>query len=148
MKALAKIKGWSSRNKNKMEQKLKKILFVDDDEDIHFIVKLCLTEMPGIELRSAISGEEAIKIAMEFNPDLILLDVMMPKMDGIATFKVLKQLPGLAQTPVIFLTANAQSDTLEKYRGYGILDVIVKPFDPMSFQDLIKQIWTKHLKEA
>lgn len=131
-----------------MEHELKKILFVDDDNDIHIIVKLCLRRLPGVEFRSALSGEEAIKIALDFNPDLILLDVMMPKMDGIATLKALKLLPSIEKTPVVFLTARAQHDEIEEYLSYGILDVIVKPFDPMKLGDLVQQIWSKHCKET
>jgi two-component system OmpR family response regulator len=128
-----------------MRQELKKILFVDDDEDIHFIVKLCLRDIPGVEFRSAFSGEEALKIAMDFKPDLILLDVMMPKMDGIATLKAIKLLPTLAMTPVVFLTAKVQKNEVEEYLKSGILDVIVKPFDPSTLAQLLQQIWNKHL---
>lgn len=132
----------------KMEPELKKILFVDDDEDIHLIVKLSLRRIPGYELRTALSGEEAIKIAEEFNPDLILLDLMMPKMDGVATFQAIKQLPSIAKTPVVFLTARTQQSEIEEYLSLGILDVIAKPFDPMTLGELVQQIWTKHFKEA
>jgi CheY-like chemotaxis protein len=131
-----------------MEHELKKILFVDDDEDVHLIIGFSLKQIPGVELRSATSGEEAIKIAMEFNPDLILLDVMMPKMDGIATLQAIKLLPSLAKIPVIFLTARAQHNEVEEYLKYGILDVIVKPFNPMTFGELVQQIWTKLHTEA
>jgi len=129
-----------------MEQELKKILFVDDDEDIHFIVKLSLKRLPGVELQFAQSGEEAIKIALEFKPDLILLDVMMPNMDGITTLQGIKLMPSIAKTPVVFLTARAQQTEIKEYLNYGILDVIVKPFDPMTLGNLVEQIWSKHCK--
>ena len=83
--------------------------------------------------------EEAVKIALEFQPDLMLLDVMMPKMDGIATLQAIKLLPSLVNTPVIFITARSQKDEIESYRKQGVLDVITKPFDPSTFaQNLIK----------
>lgn len=125
-----------------MTKELKKILFVDDDPDIHFIVKICLKEIPGVELRSATSGEEAIEIAMKFLPDLIILDVMMPKMDGIATLQAIRLLPSIAKTPVIFLTAKAQKNEVEDYFNYGILDVIIKPFDALSLAGKIQEIWS------
>jgi two-component system, OmpR family, response regulator len=128
-----------------VSQQLKKILFVDDDDDIHLIVKVCLRDIPNIELRSAYSGEEAIKIAMDFKPDLILLDVMMPSMDGIATLKALRLLPSLTQTPVVFLTAKALKNEVEEYFKYGILDVISKPFDANTFVKNIVEIWDKYV---
>lgn len=131
-----------------MERKLKKILFVDDDEDIHLIVQLSFSRFTEVELRSALSGEEAIKIALEFNPDLILLDVMMPKMDGVATLQGIKLLPSIAKTPIIFLTARAQQNEIEEYLSYGVLDIITKPFNPLTLGGIVEEIWKKHLKEA
>lgn len=128
-----------------MNQPLKKILFVDDDEDIHMIVNISLRDIPQAELRCVLSGEEAIKIAMEFLPDLILLDVMMPNMDGISTLKALRLLPSLAHTPVIFVTAKAQKSEVEEYLKLGILDVIVKPFDPSNFPNKVLEIWNRYL---
>ncbi len=129
-----------------MGKELKKILFVDDDSDIHMIVKLCLEDIPNLEMRSAYSGEEGIKIAMEFHPDLILLDVMMPKMDGIATLEAMKLIPTLSKIPVVFLTAKAQKSEVQDYFRYGIADVIIKPFDPNNLSKMVIQIWEKSLK--
>ncbi len=126
-----------------MVRELKKILFVDDDADIHLIVTMCLQDLPNVEVRSAMSGEEALKIAMEFQPDLILLDVMMPKMDGIATLKTLKLIPSLANIPVVFVTARAQKNEVEEYFKYGIADLIIKPFDPISLADHVNKVWDK-----
>ncbi len=122
---------------------VQKILFVDDDPDIHLIVKMSLQAIPKLELQSAYSGEEAIKVVMEFQPDLILLDVMMPKMDGIATLQAIKLIPSVSHIPVIFLTAKAQKSEVEEYFKYGIIDVIVKPFDPTSLPQIIQKIWEK-----
>lgn len=127
-----------------MIKNLKKILFVDDDEDIHLIVRMCLQEIPDLDLQSALSGEEGIKIAMQFQPDLILLDVMMPIMDGISTLQALKLIPAFAKTPIIFLTAKAQKNEIEEYFKLGVFDVIVKPFDPLTFAQNIQQIWEKY----
>jgi two-component system OmpR family response regulator len=126
-----------------MKKMVQKILFVDDDPDIHLIVKMSLQAIPKLELQSAYSGEEAIKVVMEFQPDLILLDVMMPKMDGIATLQAIKLIPSVSHIPVIFLTAKAQKSEVEEYFKYGIIDVIVKPFDPTSLPQIIQKIWEK-----
>ncbi len=125
-----------------MSKELKKILFVDDDEDIHLIVKLSLHEIPNLEFRSAYSGEDAIKIAMEFLPDLILLDVMMPKMDGFATLQAIRLMPTLLNIPIIFLTARVQKAEIETYLKLGVLDVITKPFDPATFAPNILKLFS------
>lgn len=130
-----------------MENELHKLLFVDDDSDIHLIVKYSLRDLQNVEIRWAFSGEEAIKIALEFEPDLILLDVMMPGMDGVATLDALRLLPKLAKTPIAFLTAKAQSNEVEEYYKHGIVDVILKPFDPTQLTSIVQQIWNKHQKE-
>lgn len=129
-----------------MTKELKKILYIDDDQDIHMIVDLCLREIPNVELKSAYSGEEGIRMAMDFRPDLILLDVMMPKMDGIATLQSLKLQPSFANTPVVFLTAKAQKNEIENYFKYGICDVIIKPFDPMTLGETVQKIWENYQK--
>lgn len=128
-----------------MSYQLQKILFVDDDEDIHLIVKICLQDIPNLELRSCFSGEEAIKTALNFHPDLILLDVMMPGMDGISTLKAMRLIPSLTKTPVIFLTAKAQKNEIEEYLKYGIADVIVKPFEITTLVKDIEKIWYKYI---
>lgn len=128
-----------------MDRELKKILFVDDDEDIHVIVNMCLRDIPNVEIESALSGEEGLKKAMSFHPDLILLDVMMPQMDGIATLHAIKLIPTLAKTPVLFVTAKAQKEEIEAYFKYGIVDVIVKPFDPMTFADSVQTLWKNYV---
>lgn len=126
-----------------MRKDLKKILFVDDDEDIHLILQFAFRGVPGLIVRSVLSGEEGIKAALEFQPDIILLDVMMPNMDGIATLQTLKVLPSLTNIPVIFLTAKAQKDEVESYFKYGIADVIVKPFDPETLINQVRTVWEK-----
>lgn len=128
-----------------MGKELKKILLIDDDKDIHIIVKFSLRDLPEVELSAVLSGEEGVKAAMDLHPDLILLDVMMPDMDGIATLQAIKLFPSLANTPVIFLTAKAQKNEVEEYYKHGVLDVIVKPFDPTTFSTEITKLWKKHL---
>lgn len=123
---------------------LTKILFVDDDLDILTIAKYCLESLSGTTVKYLSSGEETIQEALIFHPDLILLDVMMPKMDGIATVNAMRLLPGLAHIPVVFITAKVQSEELTNYYKLGILDVIVKPFDPFTLTNSIQNIWDKY----
>lgn len=123
---------------------LKKLLLVDDDEDTLTIARYCLEFLSDVQLSFARSGEEAIKVALESVPDLILLDVMMPKMDGVATFKLLSSFPTLANIPVIFFTANAQKDQISSFLKLGVIDVIIKPFDATTFADTIQNIWKNY----
>lgn len=131
-----------------MTKELRKILFIDDDADIHLILTMSLSDLANVEVRSAMSGEEGVKVAMEFQPDLIILDVMMPGMDGIATLQVIKLVPSLAKTPVVFLTAKAQRSEIESYLKYGIIDVISKPFNPITISEQVQTIWQNYQAKA
>lgn len=122
---------------------LTKILVVDDDSDILMIVDYCLSMIPGIELGLVQSGEEAIEKALSMEPDLILLDVMMPQMDGVATLKALRLIPKFSKTPVYFLTARSQKKEIEEYLKIGADDVILKPFDPLTLSQIVIDKWEK-----
>lgn len=122
---------------------LSRILVVEDDPDIQMVAGMGLRAVGGFTVELASSGAEAIQIAPEFKPDLILLDVMMPEMDGISTFKALQDLPAVAAVPVVFLTAKVQTHEVSQYRQLGAVDVIAKPFDPMTLPSLLHQIWTQ-----
>ena len=128
-----------------MEKKpLTKMIVVDDDEDVLTIAKYCLESLSSTQIKYFSSGEEALREAMTFNPDLILLDVMMPKMDGNATLEALRLIPTLASIPVVFFTAKAQKEELSNYSKLGIIDIIVKPFDPMTLAQRVLKIWDRH----
>ncbi|MFH0703227.1 MAG: response regulator [bacterium] len=120
---------------------LTRILYVDDEIDIQTIVRIALENIGGFNVKICSSGSEALKIAPEFNPDLILLDVMMPDMDGIATLKALRKIPKTADIPVIFMTAKAQLHEIEQYKELGVLHIITKPFDPLVLPMNINDIW-------
>lgn len=109
-----------------------KVLHVDDEPDIREVAAMSLDIDPDVELVSAASGQKALE-ALEagLRPDVILLDVMMPDLDGPGTLERLRKLPGLADTPVIFMTARAQSHEQQRFLSLGAIAVIVKPFDPM-----------------
>lgn len=120
---------------------LEKILYIEDEADIQTIARLALESIGGFVVETCSSGREGLDCVASFAPDLILLDVMMPDMDGPATLRALRQLPGLAAAPVVFMTAKVQPQELAGYRALGALDVIAKPFDPMTLAEQVREIW-------
>ena len=121
---------------------LTKILYVEDDVDIQSVAKIALEVVGGFTLLCCGSGKEALtQGTTEFAPDLMLLDVMMPEMDGPTTLKNLRTMPGLQNTPVIFMTAKVQVNEVNYYQSLGALGVIAKPFDPMQLATQIRQLW-------
>lgn len=111
--------------------KISSILLVDDEPDIRTIAEMSLSHVGGWRTILASSGQEALVLAAAQRPDVILLDVMMPEMDGVATFRALAARPETRDIPVIFMTAKVQSHERERYVGFGAAGVIAKPFDPM-----------------
>jgi CheY-like chemotaxis protein len=115
-----------------------RILHVDDEADIREIVQLSLGLNPQFEVRACASGSDAIAAATEWNPALILLDVMMPEMDGPATLAKLRGNPQTSSIRVIFMTARAQTREIERFIGLGAQAVIAKPFDPMTLASQVQ----------
>jgi CheY-like chemotaxis protein len=109
-----------------------RILHVDDEPDIREIVDMSLGLNPDFEVRACSSGAEAIAAAAEWSPCLILLDVMMPGMDGPTTLTQLRKNPQTSAIPVVFMTARAQTKEVEHFIALGAQGVISKPFDPMT----------------
>jgi CheY-like chemotaxis protein len=130
------------------QRALKRILLVEDDPDIQTVTSLALGSFGGYTVRVCGSATEAIESAAEFLPDLILLDVMMPDMDGVDALRGLRQIPATASTPVIFLTARVQPDDVARYRELDSLAVIRKPFEPTALVDTIQDIWTRYRGHA
>jgi len=124
-----------------MPSPLKRILHVEDEPDIRAIVKMALEAVGGFSVHSCESGPEALIAAPLAQADLLLLDVMMPGMDGPATLMALRGLPVTASTPVIFMTAKVQSAEISRFLALGALDVIAKPFDPMELSAQVQRIW-------
>ena len=123
---------------------LTRILHVEDQAEIRVIVRIALVKRGGFEVCGCGSGEEALAAAAAFAPDLLLLDVMMPGMDGPATLAALRQLPGSAATPAVLLTAKVEVPMIDHYLALGAIDVIAKPFDPMALAGQIRAIWERH----
>ena len=117
-----------------------KVLVVDDEDDIRRIASLSLAEVGGMDVCEASGGAAALERARREIPDVILLDMMMPGMDGVATFRALREQPETARTPIVFLTAKAVSAEQDRVRALGARGVLVKPFDPMALPDLLRSL--------
>ncbi|MEC5214093.1 two-component system OmpR family response regulator [Polaromonas sp. CG_9.5] len=124
-----------------MPPSLCRILFVEDEPDIRAVAQMALEAVGGFAVIACASGQEALSAAPHARADLLLLDVMMPGMDGPSTLKALRELPATANTPVIFMTAKVQAAEVALYKGLGALEVIAKPFDPMELSAQIRRIW-------
>lgn len=118
----------------------KKILYVEDEPDIQVIAKMSLEMLGGFTVCLCSSGAEALQQAQTFVPDLILLDVMMPGMDGPETLRQLRLMPTLADTPAVFMTAKVNSHEVNKYLANGAKAVIPKPFEPLKLPHQIQEI--------
>jgi len=126
-----------------MGRELSRILYVEDESDIRTVTAMALEAVGGFTVISCDSGKEALAMAPDANADLILLDVMMPGMDGLATLSALRGLSQTAVTPVIFMTAKVQASEIQHYMNVGATDVIAKPYDPMTLSEQIREIWQR-----
>ena len=115
----------------------RRILVIDDEEDIREVAKLSLEMLGGWEVLLARSGAEGLATAQAENPDTILLDVMMPEMDGPSTLRKLQENPATQKIPVIFMTAKVQAADQRRFKRLGATSVIAKPFDPVQLASLV-----------
>jgi two-component system, OmpR family, response regulator len=115
-----------------------KVLIIDDEADIRRIARLSLTRVGKMDVVEAGGGEAGVREAEDQQPDVILLDVMMPAMDGPATLAALKANPRTAAIPVLFLTAKALGSEIERLRSLGAEGVLTKPFDPLGLPELVQ----------
>ncbi len=122
---------------------LSRIMMVEDDLDIQAVARLALEALGGFTVEVCSRGHEALETAPVFRPDMILLDVMMPGMDGSTTLQQLRTLPHMATVPVVFMTAKVMPDEIAHYKTLGALDVIRKPFNPMTLAATLNTIWEK-----
>ena len=122
-------------------KQLERIMFIDDDPDIRTVGLIALETVGGFNVQPCASGQEALQNLSAFNPDLILLDVMMPDMDGPATLQALRAMPEGADIPVVFFTAKTQRADVEQLSELGALGVLAKPFDPMTLASEIGVLW-------
>lgn len=122
---------------------LERILYVEDEPDIQAVAKLALEAVGGFTVEICSSGQEALDKAPSWAPQLILMDVMMPGMDGPSTYRKIREIPSLCNTPVIFMTAKVQPSEMLEYEAMGALGVIPKPFDPMTLASNVNAVWAR-----
>ena len=117
-----------------------KVLVVDDEDDIRRIAKLSLAAVGRMDVVEASSASEGIRKAREESPDVVLLDVMMPRVDGVSTFRALRSDPETSDIPVVFLTAGARAGETDRLKALGARGVLIKPFDPMTLPRLLRAL--------
>lgn len=121
-----------------------RILYVDDEADIREVAELSLGLNPNWEIRTAASGADALAAIDDWTPNLVLLDVMMPMMDGPQTLEAIRQRRSAQELPVIFITARVLATDRSRLMGLGAAGVIAKPFDPMKLASDVAAIVSEH----
>ena len=117
-----------------------RILIIDDEDDIREVAALSLEATADWTVYTACSGRDGIDVALEQKPEAILMDVMMPEMDGPTTFKQMQQIPAIAGIPVVLLTAKVQGVDQRRFAGLGVAAVLFKPFDPLTLAAQISEV--------
>lgn len=123
----------------------RRILLVDDDDSVREVTRACLELIGGYHVVSASSGHECLELSLTSRPDAILLDVMMPGLDGPSTFARLQEREETRNLPVVLLTAKTQEADLRRFAELGVAGVLRKPFDPMTLSDQVAELfgWTR-----
>lgn len=119
---------------------MRRILLIDDEDDIREVASLTLEATAGWDVISADSGRSGIQAALQHQPEAILMDVMMPEMDGPTTFREMQKDPALSHIPVILLTAKVQGVDQRRFADLGVAAVLFKPFDPMTLAQQIADV--------
>ncbi|MEG9436184.1 response regulator [Edaphobacter sp. HDX4] len=118
---------------------MRRILIIDDEEDIREVASLSLEATAGWQVTKASSGAQGIELAKSYQPDAILMDVMMPGVDGPTTFRQMQQIPEIAHIPVLLLTAKVQGVDKRRFADLGVAAVLFKPFDPLALAEQIRE---------
>ena len=126
-----------------MSVDLERVMLVEDDPDIRAVAKVALEIVGGFSVCACESGAQALESIAGFDPQIVLLDVMMPEMDGPAVLAKLRARQETETVPVIFLTAKARTEEMQQLAGLGALGIIAKPFDPMTLADQVKALWKR-----
>ena len=127
-----------------MSKALKSILYVEDDLQVRTTAKLVMEVIGKFDVRECSSGREALLAARDFQPDLILLDVLMPELDGVNTLAMLRRMPHLAGVPALFVTGLTSEADIARYMDAGAIGVIPKPVLPMRLAGQLQSLWTRH----
>ena len=125
------------------ERPLQRICYVEDDEDIQRIVRMSLERVGKMTVEVVTDPLKAIGVMTAFKPDLVMLDWMMPGMDGPTLFRKMKEDPQMSSMPVVFITAKAQSRDMAELMALGAVGTISKPFSPKDLPDQLRAIWKK-----
>jgi len=125
-------------------KKLVNILYAEDEDDIRAIAQIALEDIGGFTVKYCTDGRHVLEVVRNFTPDLLLLDVMMPEMDGPTTLRELRTLPEFFAIPTIFMTAKIQTNEIAEYQALGAIAVIAKPFNPMTLADEINKAWANY----
>lgn len=120
---------------------LQRILLADDEPDILEVARIALEIVGGYEVSACTSGAELLERLPGFDPDLVVIDVLMPDMAGLEVLEKVRATPGYEKVPVIFLTGLVRDEDLEELRQSGVTEIIRKPFDPMTLADQIDGVW-------
>ncbi len=123
---------------------LRRVLHVDDDDDIRAIACVALEAIGGFELLQCSGGAAALASLESFVPDLIILDSMMPDMNGEQTFAQIRRRPAFSNTPIVFVTAKVHEEAKRNFLRLGAAAVVVKPFDPLTLSDQLREIWDRY----
>jgi two-component system OmpR family response regulator len=124
------------------------ILYVEDEPDIRTIATITLESVGGFHVMACASGDEGLRRARDSSPDIVLLDIMMPGMDGPETMRRMRQIPHMEHKPYIFMTAKIQPAEVASYMDLGAAGVIAKPFDPMQVCGQISHLYQAHSRPA
>ncbi len=124
------------------------ILYVEDDLHVRTTATLVLEVIGKFTVRACSSGHDALAAAADFHPDLILLDVMMPELDGLETLALLRSMPHLADTPALFVTSLTTPDDIDRYMAAGAIGVIAKPLVPLRLAGQVHRLWEQRLQMA
>lgn len=127
---------------------LKRILYAEDETDVQKVVRLIIRSMSDYDLKICDNGKLLLECVEDYNPDLILLDVMMPEMDGPTTYQNLQLNEKTKNIPVIFITAKAQIHEIETLKNAGVMGIITKPFVPMMLCSDIQKLWEKGIQHG
>jgi len=122
-------------------KELKKILYTDDEPDVETVVEITVQTICDYDIKICPSGKELVECVEEYSPDLILINIMMPEMEGQETFQNLKNNEKTKDIPIIFITTKTQINEFEIFKDLGVIGLITKPFDPIKLCSDIDRIW-------
>lgn len=123
---------------------LKRIVYLEDDESIAEVAKLAMESLGGFEVTHFFSGPDALAALDTLDPQIFIIDIMMPKMDGLTVLQNIRSSGRFNDTPILFMTAKVQAAEIDNYLKNGAYGVIHKPFDPMKLCDIINDFWRSY----